>query len=191
MRFVVLGLVLMAGQPDGGPRPDEIATFYLTEDIDGGEADQFRELEQWARRGGAKEIAVIIDSHGGQASAALALFRAIRGAGIPTRCEVRGIAASGAFLVLQACDKRVAALGSRLATHAVRAIMKHPIVTVEQAQAMAADMTATANAMDGLIAARMRLPLAIYRTKIANGETWVMTSAEALANKAVDAVVKP
>lgn len=191
MRHVVLGLVLVAGQPDGGPRPDEIATYYLTEDIDGGESAQFRELESWARRGGAKEIAIIIDSAGGSATEAMALFRAVKGAGLPTRCEVRGMAASGAFLVLQACDKRHAALGSRLGTHRVRALLKQPIVTVEQARVIANDLEAASNAMDALIAARMGIPLAKYREKTANGADWMMTTAEALANRAVDAVVRP
>lgn len=192
IRAVLIGLVFAAGDA-GAPAqthvPADSAVFRLDQRIVGGEAAVFRELARWAHKGGAKRILVIIDSRGGQAQAALSLYEAIRSSPLPTRCEVRGNAFSGAFLVLQSCSFRVATAESQLSTHRPSAVIPGPmLLTVEAAAETARELAEVANAMDGLIAKRLRMSLASYRVKVA-GVDWDMAAAAALAANAIDAVI--
>lgn len=163
------------------------ATFSLEHEIRGGEAQALTELARWARKAGAHTLVVTIDSPGGDAGEAISLYRALRDSGLRTRCEVRGLAASGAFLALQGCDVRLMSKGARLATHRPIAYIRGPMsISVELAKQMSDELTSKSAVVDGLIAARLGMTLDAYRVLVANGGIWTMDLEAALRMHAID-----
>lgn len=191
MRFFTLALCLFACAPlSASVRQPGVALYRLDHGIDGGEAQDFIEIVMWARAAGASSITVIINSPGGDAAESLALYRAIKASALPVTCYVDGQASSGAFIALQGCRQRVMTKKSKLATHRPMAIVHKPTtVTVETAQAMAAELTELANQIDTLCAERMGMRLEEYRKMVSNGQTWIMDPEAALKAGAIDRVV--
>lgn len=188
MRSAVLLVLLALSSPKPTP-PDVVARYSLSGDIVGGEAAAVAEIARWARRAGAQELDLLVDSRGGNADEALALYEAVRGAGLRTVCRVPagGTAASGAFLVLQACDVRLVAADARLMMHEPAVIVpERAVVTVNGAAYMAAHLRLLADAMDAIVAKRLGLPLKAYRERVEDGAAWRMTGAEAVRAHAAD-----
>lgn len=193
---IVLGLAMILwGLWPAFGAPPRVWVTAITGDLTPTHAELFGLGLEAAKKAGVTELHVFIDSPGGAMAAGFAIGRALKTSGIRSRCVVTGEAASAAFLVLQACDRRVATKHAVLATH--QPYLMLPLapgaaacfVNVETLVEAAHHLAATVAVHNGLVAARLGLSLAAYGAKVAEGRVWLMTPAEALAARAVDEVL--
>lgn len=171
-----------------------VYTYAVAGDITEESAHLFVGWLNRAKRDGATSVRVDISSPGGDATAALDMTRALRASGMTSVCTVRGMAASGAALLLQGCGTRLAVSGSKLIFHRPYGRIWAPMpmkLTPEMARKQADELDRIANETDGQIAQRMGMSMPAYRQKVANGADWEMTASEAMAHNAIDRVVEP
>lgn len=135
----------------------------------------------------AKKPVLYIDSTGGHLYASMAIAQAIRARG-DVKCVVRGLAASGAFAVLQACQERYMTNASKLSTHEPR-IGTEPVERVGLTLILGR-LEAMAEMWNMTCRQRLKLTAAEYRAKV-YGRDWTMEAAEALKVGAVDRVIAP
>lgn len=141
------------------------------------------------------EVTVEIDSPGGDSLPALSIYNGLRGSGLRSTCTVRGMAASGAFLVLQGCSVRLAVPDAQLITHRAYAEVSPPPpgvplrITPEMARKLTDSLETLSSAIDTLICRAMKMDSKAYMAKVANGQTWEMTAVEALGARALDRVL--
>ncbi len=146
-----------------------------------------------ARAAGATEVEILINSPGGYLQSSIAMYRALLASGLHSRCEVRGFAASGAFLLLQGCERRAMTWTSTLITH--RPYIKVPVsggaffVTVETASTMANELSGASLDFDIPISRRLGMSLSSYLHRVGNGHNWEMDARDAVLNGAVDEVI--
>lgn len=142
------------------------------------------------------EVSIDIDSAGGDAPSAIAMYKALGSSGLHSTCTVMGKAASGAFLLLQACSVRLASADALLVTHRAYAMLESRsgvriILTPEKAEEIYRELTETSKFFDMAVATRMGLSLVDYMTHVANGAPWEMTGVEALVAHAIDRLLLP
>lgn len=182
---VLLAVLGCAGHAHalGAPGP-----YMLVGPIVEGEGAFFADWIARSKRAGVKRLDVVIHSNGGELDEAEIMIKALRGAGIPSRCEARGLVASAAFLVFEACDRRAMVHGARLLIHRV-SVSSHGTWTLEELQRVVADLAASIDAVDTAVARRLGMPLAAYRARLAaEGGEWVMDEDAAIDANAVDVV---
>ncbi len=190
--FVVMTFCLVAATAWGSVPPVRqcrTATFLLHNEINEGVAANLQEVIRLAKLTGITELVIDVDSPGGDAVEGLKLYQVIKTAGIHTTCRAGDFVASAAFLAFQACDLRLVAADSTLLTHRVYSVVRSPIITPELATRIATDLAAIAATMDGYIASRLGLTMAQYLEKVGNGHDWEMTSDQAIAAHAADAII--
>lgn len=162
--------------------------FILSGTITSSTAVEFGNFITGAKLLNAKEIEIRINSPGGEIYPAFEMIESM--AGLKSTCTVDKIAASSAFLFFQACTVRQASPYARLMSH-------HPYIefsekttmTMEEAMAMAVDLSTMAIRMDTLIASRLKMPLVVYVKFVENGKAWFFTGAQGIAFNAVDELV--
>ncbi len=185
----LVGMALYGMRPACAVPKPAIPYYAISGDIEAFTPTYFKRFLDGAEASGAKEVHIDIQSPGGNAEAALQMFTDLRASGLHSVCTVYEMAASGAFLVLQACSVRIAMPESQLVTHRVYATVPSPRITVEDAIKMASELGALALRMDILIAQRLGMSRSSYAEKVKDGENWEMTPEEALAAHAVDIVL--
>jgi len=140
-----------------------------------------------AKDRGDKSVVLRINSPGGSVFAGFAIVHAIEELGIPVHCTVDGMAASAAFVVLQACSTRTASKRSMLMIH--KASARGEFGGGEDEFRNTADFLRVINAaMVAHCAGRMGMTDADFDAKIAGAREWWLTPSEALAARALDTV---
>jgi ATP-dependent protease ClpP protease subunit len=134
----------------------------------------------------AKNPRVLIHSPGGSMGTSLAMMDAITAHG-SVRCEVRGVAASGAFGVLQACKWRAVVSSGRLMTHEPSVIVPMPIDR-EFARMLCPDIESKSDQWNRRMGARLKVSPEEYDRRVL-GQDWNLTAKEALAVGAVDEIL--
>ncbi len=142
-------------------------------------------------------VNVYISSPGGNAVAGLAIYEALKEYPGHVTCTVGPLAASAAFLILQACDYRIADARSALLTHrlSITTSGEDPnrltpeeflIDSIERMKA-AQYAIALARELDTIIAQRLKLSIVEYLKRV-DGKDWEMTAEEALKANAIDEI---
>jgi ATP-dependent protease ClpP protease subunit len=192
VRSLLFALAILLASPSAIATEDNSAVYHLSGDIREGRAESIRELARWARRGGARELLILIDSNGGNAQEGLAIFNAIHSSGISTKCIVEGTASSAASLALMGCQVRVAKKDSIVIFHnPIVGIDRPGAITVEMAADMDLKLSTLADAYAAIVACRLGISVQEYRRKIANGALWTLNASEALQARVVDMVSIP
>lgn len=118
--------------------------------------------------------------------ASLALIDAVKQHGKVT-CQVIGLAASGAFGVLQACKVRVMGALARLVTHEPAIIYPMPMDQHDLADLYSKVLKNTQTWND-VCSHRLKISRYEYDQKVKGG-SWVMEASEALKVGAVDQIM--
>ena len=132
-------------------------------------------------------IDVVIDSPGGSATAAFTIMRAILGAGRPVHCRVTGLAASAAFVILQACTVRSAADSALFMMHEASASgeMSGGVRTYQNVTNYLGVINRT---MVRHCARRIGIKDSELAARIEGGREWWLTADEALAAHVIDGI---
>lgn len=142
-------------------------------------------LLAWLAKAGPRPW-LVIDSPGGDLEPSLAIAAAVARRG-DVRCLVRGMAASGAFAVLQSCAHRAMTAASTLMTHEPSWSLDGSFDRYEMRRDLA-DLEQAADRWNQLCARRLLVTTAEYLERV-RGRSWQMTAEEALRVGAVDEVV--
>lgn len=140
-----------------------------------------------AGKANAAAVTIHINSPGGSVISALAIMQAIENAGRPVHCIVDGMAASAAFVILQACTTRVGSKRSLLMIHEASVSgeigggVNEFINVIEFLRVINATMVTHC-------AARMGLSEAAFAEKISGGKEYWLTAKEALTAHALDSI---
>lgn len=210
MKYLLALFLVLLPVSVNAETPKPVSVFVIEGEVTQNTAVGFHFFLDAARSANS-DLAIIIDSPGGDADAGLDMYNALRKSGLRSKCVVPRFAASAAFLILQGCDVRLAVAGAQLVTHRAKqvTVMRGELketdgqlaaiqveLTPEELQELTAKiMQANAHLIklalefDSIIAARMGLSLGEYLKKVSDGKAWEMTAAEAAAAHAVDGVL--
>lgn len=130
-----------------------------------------------------RAVVVEINSPGGSVFGALEMQKAIEAHPHPVLCMVDGMAASAAFVTLQACDVRTMTPRSILMAHEASLRAGGQLTQVVNAEAL---LRALNKAMALFVTGRMGMDLATYEAKVSNGKEWWIPADEARAVNAID-----
>lgn len=185
---VLCGSLPVAAEPAAAPAAVIQLTFRT--EVTQSAADEFTEAMKQIVEKHPAAILIVIDSRGGGLEAGWQMEKVISESPIPVHCIVDGEADSMAFVLLQACTTRGMTPTSTVLAH-------EPYFSIESREAIVLhlhdlrslllDLTASAERMAVLCAARMHMSLAAFQAKT-DGIDWTMASATALKNHAVDYV---
>ncbi len=171
------------------PKVQAVPYFPLVSDIDQNTAKYFRVFLGRAKLQGARDIEIDISSAGGDAEAALDMYRALRASGMRSTCYVRDLAASGAAWVLEGCTVRVIQPGAKVVIHSPFIVINHPvIIRVEDAVEMAGGLVGLSTTMNAAVAERLGISVEDLLTHIGHGQDWILTADQAVAAHAADRV---
>lgn len=133
-------------------------------------------------------VAIIIESPGGNFTAAQVIVQTMRQIKTPVHCIVNRNAQSAAFWILQACPDRVALPESHLMMHEpiVRTI-ESETKTIKDLRNDIADLLTLSAIMEQTILPRIGMTHAQYLDKITDRQ-WHLTGAEAFTIHVVDAL---
>lgn len=156
----------------------------LIEGIDDDSADKLiRTLEACKGR----RVVIEIDSPGGSVFAAIRLQKAIERHDKAVMCVVDGLAASAAFVTLQACTSRYATARSMLMAHTASLGTKGQ----EHDLRNGAEALRVVNwGMIEFCARRMGMAHEAFESHVANGAEWYLSQADGLTFKALDGPAK-
>lgn len=134
----------------------------------------------------AKNPRVLIHSPGGNMITSMLIMDMIKAHG-KVRCEVRGIASSGAFGILQACKTRYMSIFGRLLTHAPR-IAVDGVLDEPAAESLTADLKEKTKMWNAAMCSRLKMTVDEYTKKV-RGQDYTMDVKEALLVGAVDGII--
>lgn len=161
---------------------DEITQYNLTHYLNA--------LDEYQRRE-PKEVTIFLDSPGGNAYAAFALYDAIRllsDSGVFVTIIVEGLAASAAaMIILQAADKRVANKNARFLLHEIRRWVFFSMERQSELEDAIEEMNALAKQITNLIAERCGHKRAEVEKLIKRKEVW-MSAKKALDWNLIDEI---
>lgn len=180
MRKLLLCVVLLASLSSPA-RAESEAPFHLVGPITEEIVPHFQE---WIKV--TKAPVVIIDSQGGLMDASIEIRNAIKAHG-KVRCQVRGMAYSGAFAILGGCAVREMTKASKLMTHEPKVVVRNPVDRLELWELFMHVMKATQD-WNALCRERLKMTAAEYEAKV-KGTDWFLDWQEALKVTAVDRVL--
>lgn len=137
--------------------------------------------------GHVKDPVLVLDSPGGSVQPALEIAWAVRLHG-NVRCIVVGMAASGAFGILQQCKVRLMTSDAKLGTHEVKVVWNGPIDRYEARGASRA-LERAAEAWNTLSCWRLKITLEEYVERV-RGRDWTLDAQEAIAVGAADGILQ-
>lgn len=132
-----------------------------------------------------KSPVLVINSPGGEMDASIMIADAIKAKG-GVRCFVSGLAASGAFAILQACSFRAMSKDSLLGSHEPSMAVNTPFDRFES-RAITERLEASTKAWNDRCRARLKVSQAEYEARVKQSK-WNMDASEALRVGAVDIV---
>lgn len=180
-----------------GVRLMDLGYLFFTEEIDEETATGFRQLllkmvedrKAQVRPGLSKGIKIFLDSPGGEVSAGMAMFAAVKSAvedGFPVHVHVQGGAFSAAAILLQAGSHRTMSPVASMLIHGVRGGI---IGRQDEVDDMAKSWNDVSDLAWNIIAERSgHKDAAWWRRFVHRKERW-LTAREALDLKLIDAIV--
>lgn len=130
-----------------------------------------------------RPVVIEFDSPGGGIFAAQDMQKAIERHDKPVLCVVDGMAASAAFVTLQACTTRYATTRSILMAHEGSMGVKGQTVELENS----AELLRVLNwGMAAYVAHRIGCTVEEFQARIANGREWYLTQADAIREHVID-----
>lgn len=186
-KLLALGFMFNAACAFGKPAKDEIVlngknAIIVKGEVTGAMASKFV-VELAQRSEGVNPILVFIDSPGGSVMAMTTMVEAIKAHPLPVHCLAAG-AASAAFVLLQACDHRMALPNAVIMQHNATYSVEG---TAPQVKTFVRFIDDIVRSTDAAQAKRIGLTYEQFREKVQSD--WWMTGVEAVGNKVVDEVV--